>query len=477
MSCTEEQTTSNTKLSVQRLEKGTTYFWRVRAENAEDGPWSDISSFTTRPAELQADVNRTFGDASEAADYQLVALPGAGDRPLEDAIQGQADVNWQAYWDDGSSENYLQEYDGSATFSFRPGRGFWVASTDAWSFGDRVETVDLRRDTTYAIALHAGWNIISNPFREGVQWDRVEAANSDSLQALWRFDGAFAQADTFASARTGEAFYFFNGRGLDSLLVPFPGAVPPDTADTETDAEQLILAAQPAGKEKPVSTVRIELAGESDEGIGAGDVVAPPNSFSAVSLRLEAPDEVPARKRLLVAERRPPQTGAEDGMTFDLRLQARTSTSIRLSASDLTAVDNREVALLNASTGQSYDLRSQQAVTLQEVDSTALKLAVGSASFVQNQRQSVVPDEVTLTSYPNPFRRQATIEYTLPEAGSVRLAVYDVLGRRIAVLENGRKEAGRHRVTLESDRLASGVYFGRLRVGDQARTQKITVVR
>ena len=59
----------------------------------------------------------------------------------------------------------------------------------------------------------------------------------------------------------------------------------------------------------------------------------------------------------------------------------------------------------------------------------------------------------------------------------MRIAVYDMLGRQVAVLENGRREDGRHRVTLDGDRLASGVYFGRLQIGDQTRTQKMTVVR
>jgi len=472
-----EQTTSNTRLSLQSLDKGTTYFWRVRAENAENGPWSDVSSFTTRAAELQADISRSFGDASESRDYELIALPGAVDRPFGEAISGEAGLDWQAYWDDGSSENYFQEFDGTSTFAFRPGRGFWVTSTDAWSFEDRIETVDLRSDTSYAIALHEGWNIVSNPYRQGIQWDRVEAANDDSLQALWRFDGSFTQAETFASAQTGEAYYFLNDRGLDSLTVPYPNATSPDTGGTETSAEGLLLTVRPRGKEKPASTVRVDLAEDAEEGLGRGDVVAPPNRFSAVSLRLEAPESAPDRRELLAAERRSLRAETDGGTTFNLRLRAQTESPVRLSASGLDAVEGRKIALLNSSTGQSYDLRAQRAVTLQNVDSTALQLAIGNAAFVENKRQSIVPDEVTLTSYPNPFRTQATIEYTLPEAKEVRITVYDVLGRRVSVLENGRKEAGRHRVTLDGDRLASGVYFGRLRVGKKTLTQKITVLR
>jgi flagellar hook assembly protein FlgD len=106
-----------------------------------------------------------------------------------------------------------------------------------------------------------------------------------------------------------------------------------------------------------------------------------------------------------------------------------------------------------------------------------LKLAVGSAAYVEGKEQEVVPDEVTLTAYPNPISRQATLEYTLPEATDVRIAVYDVLGRRVAVLEDGRQKAGRHTARLDGGRLASGVYFGRLETDGQTRTQKITVVR
>ena len=107
----------------------------------------------------------------------------------------------------------------------------------------------------------------------------------------------------------------------------------------------------------------------------------------------------------------------------------------------------------------------------------SLKLAVGTESYVEGKREAVIPEEVRLTSYPNPTRGQATVEFALPEASEVTLEVYDVLGRRVATLEEGSKQAGRHEVRLEADGLPSGVYFGRLEAGGQTRTQKITVVR
>jgi hypothetical protein len=104
-------------------------------------------------------------------------------------------------------------------------------------------------------------------------------------------------------------------------------------------------------------------------------------------------------------------------------------------------------------------------------------LAVGSAAYVKAQKEDILPNEVTLTSYPNPVQRQATIEYTLPEQTDVRVSLYDVLGRRVATLEEGSRQAGRHQIQLERTGLSSGVYFGQLEAGGQTLTQKITVVR
>ena len=106
-----------------------------------------------------------------------------------------------------------------------------------------------------------------------------------------------------------------------------------------------------------------------------------------------------------------------------------------------------------------------------------LKLAVGTEGYVEDEAESVLPDEVSLTSYPNPVRRQGTLQYALPEASEVSLKVYDILGREVATVERGRKQAGRHQVTFEVERLSSGAYFGRLEAGGKTRTQKITVVR
>ena len=66
-------------------------------------------------------------------------------------------------------------------------------------------------------------------------------------------------------------------------------------------------------------------------------------------------------------------------------------------------------------------------------------------------------------NYPNPFNPMTTIGYELSATNHVALKVYDVLGRRVTTLVDGVENGGRYKVTFDGSRLASGVYFYRLR--------------
>lgn len=73
------------------------------------------------------------------------------------------------------------------------------------------------------------------------------------------------------------------------------------------------------------------------------------------------------------------------------------------------------------------------------------------------------PAEFTLEqNYPNPFNPTTAIGYQLPVTSEVKLDIYDVLGKKVASLVNGRQEAGIYTFTLNASNLSSGVYFYRL---------------
>ena len=82
-----------------------------------------------------------------------------------------------------------------------------------------------------------------------------------------------------------------------------------------------------------------------------------------------------------------------------------------------------------------------------------------------------------LRNYPNPFNPSTTIRFALNDAGIVNLTVYDVVGRQVANLVNGYRDAGQHDVTFDGSNLASGLYWYRLTANGQTSTAKMILMK
>ncbi|WP_210463482.1 T9SS type A sorting domain-containing protein [Rufibacter roseolus] len=76
-------------------------------------------------------------------------------------------------------------------------------------------------------------------------------------------------------------------------------------------------------------------------------------------------------------------------------------------------------------------------------------------------------------NFPNPFKGSTIIPYTLPARAQVSLTLYDVAGRPMRELVHETKPAGFHRVELSSLDLKPGMYFYKLRVGNQVVTKRM----
>jgi hypothetical protein len=89
----------------------------------------------------------------------------------------------------------------------------------------------------------------------------------------------------------------------------------------------------------------------------------------------------------------------------------------------------------------------------------------------------IVSDPVLFQNNPNPFNSETTIEYRISKTENVTLVVYDILGREVTVLVDGRKPPGSHSVTFDSGDLASGMYCCRLTAGDYLHARKLLLLR
>jgi len=91
------------------------------------------------------------------------------------------------------------------------------------------------------------------------------------------------------------------------------------------------------------------------------------------------------------------------------------------------------------------------------------------------------PETITIgTAYPNPFVYTTTISLDLPRSGHVLLSVYDLAGRRILNLLNGKKESGRHDISWDGRdargcRMAPGMYIYEIAFGGKIEGGKVVL--
>jgi len=81
-------------------------------------------------------------------------------------------------------------------------------------------------------------------------------------------------------------------------------------------------------------------------------------------------------------------------------------------------------------------------------------------------------------NYPNPFNPSTSIGFSLPEAADVSIEIYSITGQKITdLVSSTRYQAGRHVVTFDASRLASGTYIYRLRTGKQELSRKMVLLK
>lgn len=134
-----------------------------------------------------------------------------------------------------------------------------------------------------------------------------------------------------------------------------------------------------------------------------------------------------------------------------------------------------------ASVRQGVEAKIAEASAQQEVqeDGVETDLAEGLAEEPEAViHEAALPTAFALeANYPNPFNPETVLPFALPEAAQVTIAVYDVMGRRVAVLVDGAVAAGHHRVTFRAEGLPSGLYLVRMQAGSFAQTRRLTLVK
>jgi len=102
---------------------------------------------------------------------------------------------------------------------------------------------------------------------------------------------------------------------------------------------------------------------------------------------------------------------------------------------------------------------------------------VDNVTAIHEGKEPLPKTYVLMQNYPNPFNSSTVIQFSLPKEEEIELAVYDILGRKVAELAHGRFSAGSHRVKWNSADCASGMYFYTMQTAKTQISRKMMLLR
>ena len=98
-------------------------------------------------------------------------------------------------------------------------------------------------------------------------------------------------------------------------------------------------------------------------------------------------------------------------------------------------------------------------------------------SSVENESSFLVDGFLLKQNYPNPFNPSTTINYSIPEEGFVKLAVYNLLGEEVATVVNSFQKADIYEVNFDASRLSSGIYVYKIEATNFSASKKMVLMK
>lgn len=159
--------------------------------------------------------------------------------------------------------------------------------------------------------------------------------------------------------------------------------------------------------------------------------------------------------------------------------------SCKMTINYFDRTSGRLLRLEGASYGDDHATLQVQPIDAGEADSILVQphsvvfveLYGGKATSVDESHGEMPRDFELHQNYPNPFNPATTIRFSLPKAEHVTLKVFDVTGREVVTLVEGKMAAGEHQVIFEAGGLPSGMYFYQIQSGSFSQTRKAVLMR
>jgi hypothetical protein len=459
----DDQSVMSLSRSVTLLAPNTKYYWRVAAfgVGGSKSPFSGSWSFTTAPS-VTVTGGVTFPAVpASSSDYRLVSVPGVGGLTVERLVAGAGSeqvYDWRVFRDDGAS--YIELGANDVT---RAGEGYWLIRKGAWTFADAVTMPSLDSTGAFVCSLHAGWNIIGNPFDRTVFWSQVQKANQGGGgDSPWEFAaGSYRQV---SQIEPFIGYYYFNEGNKPSLRIPYPFTAPAQKMVVRGNFDWAVQISFSSD----INADRdcwLGIVQGSDLGRDTLESRKPPLAFDLGFVYFLRPEWDQQFSRFSTDYR--PSVG--DGQTWEFEVSNPRRKAGTLQFEGLASIPALYgVVLVDCANGSRVNLRQRPEYRVPCVsDRMRFKLLVGSDAFIKEEIAQLRPSTFVLDqNFPNPFNPSTTILFGVPVTSFVRLSVYSVLGQEVAVLVDGIMQSGFHSAEFHARNCASGTYYVRMRAKD-----------
>jgi hypothetical protein len=174
-----------------------------------------------------------------------------------------------------------------------------------------------------------------------------------------------------------------------------------------------------------------------------------------------------------------------NGLSYNLRVGSSPGGDQSVSAMATAAGHRKVVRLGNAQERTSWTVAIPLAPyswSVQTIDG-AFQGSTFASSTVAVDETPALPTAFELDApTPNPFTQDVSLSFGLPRSGPVEIAVFDPLGRRVRLLQNGSRPAGRYHVAWDGRneagaQLGSGIYFVRMTAAGHLWTRRVVLAR
>jgi len=484
-------------------ERGLEYYALISDENATTIPASDP---TSQP--LHAPVRISGIEAGielEAGQYRMVSAPVRLDTTtafthLRDDFGGLDRTAWRLLRWNPETADYDEVTTEDRSGDLVPGHAYWLI-TEAGETQDGQSTFDVGSGLSVPpepiqIELSPGWTQMANPRSYPVAWSAVNG--SESVMNPVAYDPSAPDSADFDVdvLRSWTGYWVYNpGSSTVQIGVPSPevdgGSPNVRTAMDQTEDEPSLFDSGMSYAVRVRGTLKREgeralrdphtVAGVGEDGqpgVGVEDVAAPPPIGDR--LRINIVEE----ETRLAGSLRP---SGKAGYAWNLEVKAPEGERGRVRGE----VEPRgalppgfEYRFVDRETGRRIPVEGG-AFTVQLTDERPvrrLRLIVGSEAFARAESEAIEPERTGLRAvYPNPTRGAVSVDYHLKAAQRVQIEVYDLLGRRVRTLVDGRRPVGHHTARWDgrsgSGPVASGTYFVQMRAESTTASRRVVLLR